>query len=50
MMRYCIRDWFEDGGDARMMSDPAALGKSRHSQREKADGCKEKRHLARKTP
>jgi hypothetical protein len=32
MMRYCITDRFKNGGDAKMVSDPAALGTARHGQ------------------
>jgi hypothetical protein len=31
MLRYWIKDWFEEGGDARMMSAPAALDATRNS-------------------
>lgn len=37
IIRYWIKDWFKDGGDARMMSDPAALGTTRHDQGKKEE-------------
>jgi hypothetical protein len=48
MRRYWIKDWFEDGGEARMMSEPAALDSTVRERTE--DDLKRITDLDRKTP